>query len=68
MLQAAKDTGMGSQFYNTQRATSKQELPLDTLSHGPAQGTRVRSCSMGQPQGQNKAKAIYLPGEHGSLP
>lgn len=60
MLQAAKDTGMGSQFCNTQRATFKQELPPGHVilmgSHGPAQGTRVRSRSRGSSRAKTKPR------------
>lgn len=49
MLQAAKGTGMGSQFCKTQRATSKQEPPPGHVIH-----------PTGQLQGQNTAKATSL--------
>lgn len=57
MLQAAKGTGMGSQFCKTQRATSKQEPPPGHVIH-----------PTGQLQGQNKAKAPSLSVNTGALP
>lgn len=57
MLQAAKGTGMGSQFCKTQRATSKQEPPPGLVIH-----------PTGQLQGQNKAKATSLTVNTGALP